>query len=72
MLALGYRSEIPSAWVWMLLSGIVDIVLALIIMSGMPGTAVWVLGLLVGINLLMMGIAIVMAALAVRKAAASA
>ena len=53
-LAVGYR-EIPGAWVWVLLSGIIDIALSLIIMMGLPGTAVWVLGLLVGINLLMMG-----------------
>jgi len=44
-------------------------VLAVIIISGMPGTAIWVLGLLVGINLLMMGISILMVALAVRRAA---
>jgi uncharacterized membrane protein HdeD (DUF308 family) len=68
-LAFGYRAEIPGAWNWMLLSGIVDILLAGIIMSGMPGTATWVLGLLVGINLLMMGTAVVMVALAVRRAA---
>ena len=53
----------------MLFSGVVDIVLGFIIMSGMPGSAIWVLGLLVGINLLMAGIALIMAALAVRKAA---
>jgi len=68
MLGLGYRADIPRAWGWVLFSGIVDIVLALIIMSGMPGTATWVLGLLVGINLLMMGLSIVMVAFAVRKA----
>jgi uncharacterized membrane protein HdeD (DUF308 family) len=70
-LAFGYRNELPGAWGWMLASGLIDIVLALIILSGMPGTAVWVLGLLVGINMLMMGFAIVMAAVAVRKAAAA-
>jgi uncharacterized membrane protein HdeD (DUF308 family) len=72
MLAIGYRSQIPNAWIWMLFSGIVDIVLGFIIISGMPGSAVWVLGLLVGINLLMAGIALIMAALAVRKVAATA
>ena len=71
MLAIGYRSAVPNAWMWMLFSGIVDIVLALIIVSDMPGSAVWVLGLLDGINLLMTGIALVVAALAVRKAAAA-
>jgi uncharacterized membrane protein HdeD (DUF308 family) len=72
MLALGYRKDIPNAWVWMLFSGVVDIALGFIIISGMPGSAIWVLGLLVGINLLMAGIALIMAALAVRKVAATA
>lgn len=70
MLALGYRNEIPNAWLWMAFSGVIDIVLSLIIIMGMPGSAIWVLGLLVGINLLMAGVAMVMAALAVRKATA--
>ena len=71
ILAIGYRKEIPTAWGWMMLSAIVDIALALIVISGMPGTATWVLGLLVGINLLMMGFAVVMTAVAVRKATAA-
>jgi uncharacterized membrane protein HdeD (DUF308 family) len=54
-----------------LISGVVGIVLSLIIMMGLPGTAVWVLGLLVGINLLMMGVSIVMVAMSVRRAAAA-
>jgi len=68
-LAFGYKTELPGAWLWMLVSGVVDIILGMIIISGMPGTAGWVIGLLVGINLLMLGIAIVMAALAIRKTA---
>ena len=67
LLAFGYRSEIPAAWGWVLFSGIVDVLLAVIIISGMPGTATWVLGLMVGINLVMMGFSILMVALAVRK-----
>jgi uncharacterized membrane protein HdeD (DUF308 family) len=66
-LALGYRGKLPGAWGWVMFSGLVDIVLGLIIISGMPGTAVWVIGLLVGINMFMMGVAILMVALAVRK-----
>lgn len=70
--AFEYRGTLPGAWGWVLFSGIVDLVLAFLIMSGLPGTAVWAIGLMVGINLLMLGVAIVMAALAVRKAAVSA
>ena len=69
MMGMGYRAHAPGAWFWLLLSGIVDIVLAFIIMSGLPDTAIWVIGLLVGINLLMMGFSILMVALAVRRAA---
>jgi uncharacterized membrane protein HdeD (DUF308 family) len=67
MMGFGYRAQAPGAWGWLVVSGIVDIVLALLIVSGLPGTAIWVLGLLVGINLLMMGFSIVMVALAVRR-----
>jgi uncharacterized membrane protein HdeD (DUF308 family) len=70
-LAVGYREQIPGAWVWVLISGLIDIVLSVIIMTGLPGTATWVLGLLVGINLLMMGLSIVMVAMAVRRTTAT-
>ena len=63
--------KIPGAWVWVLISGIVDIGCSLIIMMGLPGTAVWVLGLLVGINLLMMGFSIIMVAMSMRRSTAS-
>ena len=69
-LSVHYRARIPKAWVWVLISGIVDIVLSGIIMMGLPGTAVWVLGLLVGINLLMMGISLVMVAMHERRSLA--
>jgi uncharacterized membrane protein HdeD (DUF308 family) len=67
--ALQYRNDIPSAWIWVLITGIVNIVLGLIIVFGLPGTAVWVLGLLVGINLVMTGTAVITAAVCVRRMA---
>jgi uncharacterized membrane protein HdeD (DUF308 family) len=66
-LAVGYRAQIPNAWIWVMISGLVDIALSVIIMLKLPGSAIWVLGLLVGINLLMMGFSIVMVAMGVRK-----
>jgi len=60
--AFHYRSRIPQAWGWVLLSAIVDILLGLIIVAGLPGTAIWALGLLVGINLLFSGIALLVSA----------
>ena len=63
--SLSHRRVLHS-WGWVLLSGIVDIILGGLIASGWPGTSVWVIGLLVGINLLMFGIALIMTALASR------
>jgi uncharacterized membrane protein HdeD (DUF308 family) len=62
--SLSYRDIFPSQWGWMLASGIVDLILAALIIKGWPSTATWALGLIVGINLITSGAAIVMVALA--------
>ncbi len=67
--SIAYREVMGSSWGWMLVSGISDLALAAIIILGWPVTAVWVLGLVVGINLLTSGWAIVMMAFAGRKVA---
>ena len=67
MFALDHRRELPGAWGWMLASGIVDLALATIILAGLPGTAAWAIGLLVGINLTFGGVAMVAMALPARK-----
>jgi len=69
--ALIYRNAIPSTWGWLLASGLADLALAAIIVAGWPGTAAWVLGLLVGVNLLTTGWAVVMVALGARDIARS-
>jgi uncharacterized membrane protein HdeD (DUF308 family) len=61
------RDAIPGSWGWMLASGLADLVLAAIIIAGWPLSASWVLGLLVGINLITSGLALVMAAIAGRN-----
>jgi uncharacterized membrane protein HdeD (DUF308 family) len=65
--AVRYREEFPDSWGWMLMSGIADLILAGLMISGWPGTAIWALGLLAGVNLLTSGLAITMAALAGRS-----
>lgn len=67
--SIAYRHVIAASWGWMLVSGISDLLLAMVIILGWPISAVWALGLLVGINLLTSGWAIVMAAFAGRKVA---
>src|ERR1700690_318465 len=68
MYALEHRRELSERWSWLLISGIVDIVLAGIIISGLPGSALWAIGLLVGINLVFGGATLIGMALAARKA----
>lgn len=43
-------------WGWMILSGALSCVLGAILLLGMPATAAWALGLLLGIDLLFLGI----------------
>jgi uncharacterized membrane protein HdeD (DUF308 family) len=67
--AVEHRNQLTGRWGWMLVSGIIDLILAAIIFSGLPGTAVWALGLLVGINMVFGGVALIGMALAARHPA---
>ncbi len=67
--ALDHRRELSGQWGWMLASGIVDLVLAVMLLTGLPSTAVWALGLLVGINMVFGGVALIAMALHARKEA---
>jgi uncharacterized membrane protein HdeD (DUF308 family) len=69
MFAVEHRRQLSGRWEWMLLSGIIDLALAGIIFAGLPGTAAWALGLLVGINLIFGGAALIAMALHARRAA---
>jgi len=66
MFALDHRRELSGRWGMMLVSGIVDLMLAGFIFSGLPGTAAWAIGLLVGINLVFGGSAVIAMALHAR------
>jgi len=67
VLALEHRHQLHGRWGWILMSGIIDLVLAAIILLGLPGTAAWAIGLLVGIDLVFAGVALIMVALAARQ-----
>jgi uncharacterized membrane protein HdeD (DUF308 family) len=60
-----------SNWIWLLFSGIVDLVLFGLIFVGWPETATWAIGLLAGINLFTTGLALIMLAIAARDSAGS-
>ena len=69
MFALDHRRELSGQWGWMLMSGIIDLVLAMMIFAGLPSTAAWAVGLLVGINMIFGGAALIAMALHARKSA---
>jgi uncharacterized membrane protein HdeD (DUF308 family) len=67
MFALDHKRELSGRWGWMLASGIIDLILAAIIFAGLPGTAAWAIGLLVGINMVFGGAALIAMALHARE-----
>jgi len=69
MFALDHKRELTGRWGWMVASGVVDLVLGVMILSGLPSTAAWAIGLLVGINMLFGGSALIGMALHAKNAA---
>jgi uncharacterized membrane protein HdeD (DUF308 family) len=59
------------AWGWVVLHGVIDLFLGGIILSGWPGSSLWVIGLLLGIDLIFHGWSWVILALTVRTYAAA-
>jgi uncharacterized membrane protein HdeD (DUF308 family) len=66
LFAFEHKRELSGRWGVMLFSGIVDLCLAGIIFAGLPGTAAWAIGLLVGINMVFGGSALIAMALHAR------
>jgi uncharacterized membrane protein HdeD (DUF308 family) len=67
MYALEHRRELSERWSWLLVAGIMDLLIAAVIITGLPGSALWAVGLLVGINLLFGGATLIGMALAARN-----
>lgn len=57
----------PPGWGWTLAAGVVDIVLAVLISVHWPATALWVIGLFVGIEMIVGGWAAVLIGLDLRR-----
>lgn len=58
-IVLGFSIRPWSNSIWFILNGIIALIMAYIIYAGWPGTALWVLGLLVGINMIFFGMALI-------------
>jgi uncharacterized membrane protein HdeD (DUF308 family) len=69
MIALSHRHGFSARWALLLLSGVIDLILAAMIFLGLPGTAAWAIGLLVGINMVFGGSTLISMALQARSLA---
>jgi uncharacterized membrane protein HdeD (DUF308 family) len=72
MIALTHRHGFSARWALLLVSGLIDLILAAMILLGLPGTAAWAIGLLVGINMVFGGSALISMALQARSLSAAA
>jgi uncharacterized membrane protein HdeD (DUF308 family) len=64
MFGLEHQRSLSGRWGWLVLNGVIDLFLVGVIVVGLPGIAVWVLGLLVGIDLVYGGSALITLSLA--------
>jgi uncharacterized membrane protein HdeD (DUF308 family) len=65
-IAMALRLRPAQGWGWLLFGGIVSVILAVLIWMQWPASGLWVIGLLVGINLLFTGWSLTMMAIATR------
>jgi uncharacterized membrane protein HdeD (DUF308 family) len=70
--ALGFMLRASGVWVWLLISGVLEFVLGLVIVSNWPGSAAWVIGTFIGIGMLFRGSTLLALGLAPRGAAPAA
>jgi uncharacterized membrane protein HdeD (DUF308 family) len=64
--ALDHRRELSGRWEWLVASGCVDLALATLVVLGLPETAPWAIGILVGVNMVFGGSAMIAMAIYVR------
>ena len=57
VMALRHRPR--AGWVWLAISGAASLGLGVLLILGLPGTALWAIGLMLGINLLSSGVSFV-------------
>jgi uncharacterized membrane protein HdeD (DUF308 family) len=72
MMAFGYRRAEHRRWGWLLVNGVLDLVLAAIILVALPASALWAIGIIVGIDLIFGGSSLVALSLAAHRKATAA
>ena len=67
-IAFGATNRTESQWGWITVSGVVSLVLAVLLWLGLPSTALWAVGVLVGVELLTTGLSLVATGMMGRRA----
>ena len=67
MLALDYRRASHGRWVGLMFNGVIDLVLAAIILIALPQSAAWAIGIIVGVDMLFGGSSLIALSLAARS-----
>ena len=55
MLSLAHKRSRAAKWTWLALNGVLDLVLAIVILAVLPQSAAWSLGLILGLDLIFAG-----------------
>jgi uncharacterized membrane protein HdeD (DUF308 family) len=61
---LAFQLKPEAGWIWVLIGGIVSILLGAMLWAKLPSSAIWAIGLLVGVNIAMAGWTLLMLAMA--------
>jgi uncharacterized membrane protein HdeD (DUF308 family) len=67
LFGLDHRSALSHRWGYFVANGILDLLLAAIIVLALPGSAIWALGLIVGVDLVFGGYSLIAMALTARR-----
>jgi uncharacterized membrane protein HdeD (DUF308 family) len=68
---LAFQLKPEAGWIWILIGGIVSIVLGAMLWAKLPSSAIWAIGLLVGLNMAMAGWTLLMIAFSAGGAASA-
>ena len=66
---MAFHMKPHEGWIWMLIAGAIAIVAGVMIIAGLPSTATWAIGLMVGITMISTGWAYLILALQAGKTA---
>jgi uncharacterized membrane protein HdeD (DUF308 family) len=66
---MAFHMRPHEGWVWMLIAGLIAVVAGMMIIGGLPSTATWAIGLMVGISMISTGWAYLILAIQAGKLA---